>query len=182
MLAATAQAQTVLTWDGGPDSSFDGARHIPPNWNTDVAVPGLLDTARFQLAQQYAVTIAAHPVANNVEITNRDVRFEFGALSELHIGNRLTVDHATLRIGSGKLTANDASLRNAYVRLDGAHLKLTGTTSPGRSLSDALFDTVVEGCGVLEANLNPYLSSNNSSPATYGGNSVLRVDGGDLTQ
>lgn len=174
-LSSVVEGQTVFTWDGGLDSSYDGAWANALNWNTDVAAPGPLDTARFAVGQSYSVGITGHPGVDKVDIVAGDVRFDVQDLSELHIGNRLMVDNATLRVANGPVTAQDAYLQNAYIRLDGGHLKITGDNSPTRPAVES-GTLQIDGYGTFEANLNGYLSSTNPNLA----GSYIRADGGDL--
>ncbi len=168
--AATAGAQTVFTWDGGPDSSYDGTWINPLNWTADFGSPTALDTARFNANQSFTVSMGGASVSN-LDVTSGDVRFDFLPGSRLTTNSGVAVRNATMRIRNGTVGSESAVLEttNAAIFLDGSTLQFQRILNRGTLL--------IEGNGHIAASFG---SPNLSVDSTLPGPLTIRAVGGNL--
>lgn len=168
--AVTAGAQTVFTWDGGPDSSYDGTWINPLNWTADFGTPTAFDTARFNVNQSFTVSMGGASVSN-LNVTSGDVRFDFLPGSRLTTNSGVAVQNATMRIRNGTVGSESAVLEttNAAIFLDGSTLQFQRLLNRGTLL--------IEGNGHIAASFgNPDLSVDSTLPGPL----TIRAVGGNL--
>ncbi|NQU75691.1 MAG: hypothetical protein HQ546_05165 [Planctomycetes bacterium] len=177
-------AADTFTWDGNGGAPPSGAFGAAVNWNPN-QVPGLSDTALFNLAATYEVSYAYNPTNADLLFQNGQVAFVSSGAKRLYsLSNDALITGGQMNLNGLDLTAaDDLLVDGATMFVDAGAFGSSTATSWSCSVGDSgTGQLTVQNAGQLVSDRYGFIGRNGGAngTVTIDGPSASWVNNGDI--